>query len=158
MDSQETQSQESTSKYEGIEEALNVETSIVPEEEHLPTKPLGDASDLAAIDLKKQKEQVAKDYEYSRGQLYSLIEKGQEAIDGILELSQQSDSPRAYEVAGNLIKNVADTTDKLIDLQKKMQELENGPKGAAQTNVTNNTMFVGSTADLAKFLKSQRDK
>jgi len=152
MDSQETQSQASTNKFSGIEDALNVETEIV-EDEGGAIQPSTSSEVVPAT-----REQVQKDYEYSRGQLYSLIEKGQEAIDGILELSQQSDSPRAYEVAGNLIKNVADTTDKLIDLQKKMQELETGPKGAAQTTVTNNTMFVGSTADLAKFLKSQRDK
>ena len=147
MDSQETQSQDKTNKlsrYEGIEDALDVETTIVPAESSAPlTKP----SDSA---------QITKDYEYSRGQFYALIEKGQEAVDGILELAQESDSPRAYEVAGNLIKNVADTADKLIDLQKKMMELEEGPKGKAAQNVTNNTMFVGSTAELAKFLKQQK--
>ena len=149
MDSQETQKQESTSKYDGIEEALEVETSIVPSEP-APIKPAEPVAPMS------NKQQIIKDYEYTRGNLYSLIEKGQEAVDGILELSQQTDSPRAFEVAGNLIKNVADATDKLIDLQKKMQELEEGPKGASQTNVTNNTMFVGSTADLAKFLKQQK--
>jgi len=147
MDSQETQQQDKTSKYDGIEEALEVETSIVPNEPAPIQQPVPTMS---------SKDQIVKDYEYTRGNLYSLIEKGQEAVDGILELSQQTDSPRAFEVAGNLIKNVADATDKLIDLQKKMQELEEGPKGAAQTNVTNNTMFVGSTADLAKFLKQQK--
>lgn len=147
MDSQETQRQDKTSKYDGIEEALEVETSIVPNEPAPIQQPAPTMS---------SKDQIVKDYEYTRGNLYSLIEKGQEAVDGILELSQQTDSPRAFEVAGNLIKNVADATDKLIDLQKKMQELEEGPKGAAQTNVTNNTMFVGSTADLAKFLKQQK--
>jgi len=80
-----------------------------------------------------------------------LIQKGQEAIDGIMEVAQQSDSPRAYEVAGQLIKNVADTTDKLIDLQQKMKKLsEETPKGPQ--NVTN-ALFVGSTADLQKLLK-----
>jgi len=147
MDSQETQQQDKTSKYDGIEEALEVETSIVPNEPAPIQQPVPTMS---------SKDQIVKDYEYTRGNLYSLIEKGQEAVDGILELSQQTDSPRAFEVAGNLIKNVADATDKLIDLQKKMQELEEGPKGAAQTNVTINTMFVGSTADLAKFLKQQK--
>ena len=78
-----------------------------------------------------------------------MIEKGQEAIDGILELSQQSDSPRAYEVAGQLIKNVADTTDKLMDLQKKLKDVnEESKKGP--TNVTNNALFVGSTASIYK--------
>ena len=137
------QSQEQTSKYDGIENALDVETSISPVETE---------------DISLQQEQVNKDYEYTRGNLYSLIEKGQEAVDGILDLAQQSDSPRAYEVAGNMIKNVADTTDKLMDLQKKLQEVEGGGVGPSAKNVTNNTMFVGSTAELAKFLKSQKDK
>ena len=144
------QPQDKTSKYEGIEEALDVETEIVVQD--------GVAKPDKATPIKPsaQSEQIVKDYEYTRGNLYSLIEKGQEAVDGILELSQQTDSPRAFEVAGNLIKNVADATDKLIDLQKKMQELEEGPQGKAAQNVTNNTMFVGSTAELAKFLKQQK--
>ena len=101
---------------------------------------------------KSKKPDVDKDYEYSRAQLYSLVEKGQEAVDGALDVAQQSDSARAYEVAGQLIKHVADTADKLIDLQKKMKEIdEDGPK--AQTNVTNNSLFVGSTSELQKMLK-----
>jgi len=101
---------------------------------------------------------LKKDYEYTRGNLYSLIEKGQEAVDGILELAQESDQPRAFEVAGQLIKHVGDVADKLVDLQKKVADIEN-PKGSTkEVNTTNNTMFVGSTADLAKFLKQQQDK
>ena len=103
------------------------------------------------------KNDIEKDYEYTRGHLYSLVEKGQEAVDGILELAQESDQPRAFEVAGQLIKHVGDVADKLVDLQKKVNEIEN-PKKDKQVNTTNNTMFVGSTADLAKFLKKQRDK
>lgn len=143
MQKPEIPSQETMSMYEGIEDALDVNTSIVPKEKTEVVKP-------AMV------EQITKDYEYTRGNLYSLIEKGQEAVDGILELAQESDSPRAYEVAGNLIKNVADTADKLADLHKKMMEIENGPQGKAAQNVTNNTMFVGSTAELAKFLKQQK--
>lgn len=92
------------------------------------------------------------DYEYTRGSLYSLIEKGKEAIDGIMEVAQQSDSPRAYEVASQLIKSVADTTDKLIDLQQKMKKLKEEDFSTPK-NVTNNALFVGSTADLQKILK-----
>ena len=95
---------------------------------------------------------IKKDYEYTRANLYSLIEKGQEAINGIMELASESDSPRAYEVAGQLIKNVADTTDKLADLQKKIKELEED-NVKQTTNVTNNALFVGSTSDLSKLLK-----
>ena len=95
---------------------------------------------------------VDKDYKYTRGQLYSLIEKGQEAINGIMELAGESASPRAYEVAGQLIKSVADTTDKLADLQKKVKDLnEDTPK--TTNNVTNNALFVGSTNELSKMLK-----
>ena len=99
-------------------------------------------------------EDIKKDYEYTRGNLYSLIEKGQEAINGILELAQESEMPRAYEVAGQLIKNVADATDKLMDLQKKLKEVEEDKQVRGPTNVTN-ALFVGSTAELAKLLKNQ---
>ena len=97
-------------------------------------------------------EDVEKDYSYTRGQLYSLIEKGQEAINGIMELAGESASPRAYEVAGQLIKSVADSTDKLMDLQKKMKDMDEETT-KTQNNVTNNALFVGSTSDLSKLLK-----
>ena len=99
---------------------------------------------------------VNKDYEYTRGNLYSIIEKGQEALNGILELAQESEMPRAYEVAGQLIKNVADATDKLMKLQKELKDVkEETTKGP--TNVTN-ALFVGSTADLAKLLKQNKNE
>ncbi len=91
------------------------------------------------------------DYEYSRGQLYNLVEKGQEAINGILDVAQNSDHPRAYEVAGNLIKNVADITDKLVDLQGKMKVINQ--EHVKTTNNVTNAMFVGSTSELQKMLK-----
>ena len=99
------------------------------------------------------KNDVEKDYDYTRGNLYSIIEKGQEAIDGILELAQETEQPRAYEVAGQLIKSVSDATDKLMDLQKKLKDVEE--ENTKTTNVTNNALFVGSTADLAKLIKQQ---
>ena len=95
---------------------------------------------------------VDKDYKYTRAQLYSLIEKGQEAINGIMELAGESASPRAYEVAGQLIKSVADTTDKLADLQKKVKDLDEDAM-KTPSNVTNNAVFVGSTSELSKMLK-----
>lgn len=134
-----------TDKFDTISEVLEVETSIVEPEE--VKKNITKVSEV---------DQVKNDYEYTRGNLYSLIEKGQEAINGIMELASESDSPRAYEVAGQLIKSVADTTDKLIDLQKKMKELDEQPR-TSTTNVTN-ALFVGSTAELSKLLKSQRGK
>ncbi len=127
--------------YDSIDEALNVESSIVAVD-----KP-------AEIEVGITKpDDTQKDYEYTRANLYSLIEKGQESLNGILELAGESASPRAYEVAGQIIKSVADTTDKLIDLQKKVKELsEDIPKGP--NTVTNNAVFVGSTTELQKMLK-----
>ena len=114
-----------------IEKSLNVETSIVKKD---------DKPELPNVVLKK--DDVEKDYKYTRGQLYSLIEKGQEAINGIMEVAGETASPRAYEVAGQLIKSVADTTDKLADLHKKVKDIEeDNPK--KQSTVTNNALFVG---------------
>jgi len=93
-----------------------------------------------------------KDYEYTRGNLYSLIEKGQEAINGILELAQEGQQPRSYEVVGQLIKSVGDVSDKLLDLQQKMKDLNKEEKASSPTTV-NNALFVGSTAELQKMLK-----
>ena len=103
------------------------------------------------------KDDITRDYEYTRGNLYSIIEKGQEAIDGILEIAQESEMPRAYEVAGQLIKSVSDATDKLIDLQKKLKDVNEEQVSKGPTNVTN-ALFVGSTADLAKLIKQQNTK
>ena len=99
------------------------------------------------------KDDIEKDYEYTRGNLYSIIEKGQEAINGILELAQDSEMPRAYEVAGQLIKSVSDATDKLMDLQKKLKDVEEETTQKGP-NTVNNALFVGSTAELAKLLKN----
>ena len=98
------------------------------------------------------KDDITRDYEYTRGNLYSIIEKGQEAIDGILELAQESDMPRAYEVAGQLIKSVSDATDKLMDLQKKLKDVNEEQSKCPIT--VNNALFVGSTAELAKLIKT----
>ena len=125
-------------KFKKIEESLNIETSIVS------------VVDSAELSTPENSNDPQKDYEYSRGQLYSLISKGQEAVDGILEIAQESGHPRAFEVAGQLIKSVADTTDKLIDLQKKMRELDAPQKGPTTVN---NSLFVGSTAELSKLIK-----
>ena len=104
---------------------------------------------------KSETEEVKQDYEVSRAQLHSLVMKGQEAVDGILDVARASDHPRAYEVAATTIKAVGDVTDKLIDLQGKMKELDKEEKKGPST--VNNTMFVGSTADLQKMLKKQKD-
>lgn len=129
--------------YDIISNVLNVKNEIVevdPEPKEILVK------------QEDKKEDLKKDYDYTRANLYSLIEKGQEAINGIMELAGEGGSPRAYEVAGQLIKNVADTTDKLIDLQKKLKDIEEeSPKTSG--NVTNNALFVGSTSELSKLLK-----
>jgi len=131
-----------TNNYEDIDKALNIESSIVEVE-----KPIQN------LDIVPSKpDDIRKDYEYTRANLYSLIEKGQEAINGIMELAGEGGSPRAYEVAGQLIKSVADTTDKLIDLQKKLKDVEEDVVKTT-SNVTNNAVFVGSTSELQKLLK-----
>ena len=94
---------------------------------------------------------VDADYKYQRDNFYNLIEKGQNAIEGILNVAKESDHPRGYEVAGNLIKQVAEVTEKLGDLQEKMKKLKEVPNSAPK-NVTN-ALFVGSTAELQKMLK-----
>tara|TARA_R100001015_G_C4488741_1_gene66957 strand:- start:138 stop:557 length:420 start_codon:yes stop_codon:yes gene_type:complete len=125
------------SKFDEIDEFLDVEPVDAPKNNK--------------IEKVEKKEDSALDYEYSRGNLYSLIEKGQEALNGILEVAQGSDHPRAYEVAGQIIKSVGDTTDKLIDLQAKMKNLKKEDKDSPKT--VNNALFVGSTSDLSKLLK-----
>lgn len=130
--------------YDDLDKTLNIESSIVEVQE--------ESSAIQKSSGPIKSDDIKKDYEYTRANLYSLIEKGQEAINGIMELAGEGGSPRAYEVAGQLIKNVADTTDKLIDLQKKLKEVEeDSPK--ATNNVTNNAVFVGSTSELSKLLK-----
>ena len=130
--------------YDSIDKALNVESSIV----EVDSEPV----EIEKIDLESKYIDITKDYEYTRANLYSLIEKGQEAINGILEVAGEGDSPRAYEVAGQLIKSVGDVTDKLMDLQKKLKEVEED-NTKVSNNVTNNAVFIGSTSELSKILK-----
>ena len=128
--------------YGDIDKALNIESNIIEVEKS-----------VERIDIIPSKsDDIRKDYEYTRANLYSLIEKGQEAINGIMELAGEGGSPRAYEVAGQLIKSVADTTDKLIDLQKKLKDVEED-NVKSPSSVTNNALFVGSTSELSKILK-----
>lgn len=139
-----------TKKYKKLNETFNIDDSdevIHPEiAEATPTEIKAEKNSIV--------DDIRKDYEYTRGNLYSIIEKGQEAINNVLELAQETDTPRAYEVVGQLIKNVSDATDKLIDLQKKIKSLDEVKQSKGTTNVTN-ALFVGSTAELSKMLKSQ---
>ena len=127
-------------KFDEIDDALEIVTD--------KSEPI-EIEDIKSV--KYEKDDLDRDYEYTRGHLYSLIEKGQEAIDGIMEISQESGSARAYEVTGQIIKSVADDTDKLLDLQKKIKDIKE-PKDKGPSTV-NNALFVGSTAELQKLLK-----
>ena len=105
---------------------------------------------------KSNEDDIENDYKYQREEnFYGLVEKGSQAIEGILELAKEQEHPRAYEVAGNLIKQVAEVTEKLGDLQEKMRKLKEVPNSAPK-NVTN-ALFVGSTAELQKMLKGKTD-
>ena len=128
----------------GLDKVFNVDES--PEAEVIPK--------TNKLHLSKG-EDVDKDYEYARGNLYSLIDKGQEAVNGALDLAMSSDHPRAYEVAGQLIKHVGDVADKLMALQKDKKNVKEESK---KTTVTNNSLFIGSTADLQKMLKHASKK
>ena len=136
-------------EYNKLDKTFNITPEVVEEKEEV------------VVEKKKPdrltKDDITRDYEYTRGNLYSIIEKGQEAIDGILEIAQESEMPRAYEVAGQLIKSVSDATDKLIDLQKKLKDV-NEEKVAKGPSTVNNALFVGSTADLAKLIKGETPK
>lgn len=132
--------------YEKLEDALNIKSEIVEVEKEVSPQKIEEPRENTQ-DLKK-------DYEYTRANLYSLIEKGQDAINGIMEIAEEGGSPRAYEVAGQLIKSVSDVTDKLIDLQKKLKDVED-QNIKSPTNVTNNAVFIGSTSELSKLLKQQ---
>ena len=131
-----------------LDKTFNITPEVVKEETKVVKKEKPD---------RFTKDDITRDYEYTRGNLYSIIEKGQEAIDGILEIAQESEMPRAYEVAGQLIKSVSDATDKLIDLQKKLKDV-NEEKVSKGPSTVNNALFVGSTADLAKLIKGETPK
>ena len=127
-------------EFAAIDKVLGTETDIIE-------------SDNSPKPIDKITDDLQKDYEYTRANLYSLVEKGQEALNGILEVAGEGGSARAYEVAGQIIKSVADTTDKLVDLQKKVKDIEDDSDKPKSNNVTNNALFVGSTSELSKMLK-----
>ena len=131
-----------TKKYDDLNDAFDVNNDIVQPE----------VVEKKIDKIKAVADDIKKDYDYTRGNLYSIIEKGQEALNGVLELAQESEQPRAYEVAGQLIKSVSDATDKLMDLQKKLKDVEED-KVVKGPSTVNNALFVGSTAELAKMLK-----
>ena len=127
---------------ERIDELLDIQGEIVEVEKRLPT--------LAKGNYTKEEEQSS-DYKYSREVFYGLVERGQDAIEGILDIARESEHPRVYEVAGQLIKTVSETTEKLIDLQTKMKELD---KDDSMPNKVQNNLFVGSSTELQRLLKN----
>ena len=129
-----------------IDKELGVVDKIVP-------RIIPERSKVSQYSSELTGEDIDKDYEYQRENFYNLVEKGSAAIDGILELAKESEHPRTYEVAGNLIKQVAEVTEKLGDLQEKMRKLKEVPSNAPK-NVTN-ALFVGSTKELQTMLKDK---
>ena len=127
---------------EKLDELLDIQGEIVKVEKNLPV--------IAKSEFRG--EEQTSDYKYSRENFYNLIERGQDAISGILDIAKESEHPRAYEVVGQLIKNVSEVTEKLADLQEKMKKLKEVPDHGPK-NVTN-ALFVGSTKELQKMLKS----
>ncbi len=127
--------------FENLNKEFNVDCEIMKAEET-----------VKEIKRVSSDDQIKDDHEYARGNLYNLIEKGQEAINDILDVAKQTNHPRAYEVAGNLIKNVADITDKLLESQRKLKEISED-KPSKGPSVVNNSLFVGSTSDLQKMIK-----
>lgn len=130
-----------TDPFENLNKEFNIDCEIMKAEET-----------AKEIKVASTGNQVKDDHEYARGNLYNLIEKGQEAINDILDVAKQTNHPRAYEVAGNLIKNVADITDKLLESQRKLKEISED-KSSKVPNIVNNSLFVGSTSELQKMLK-----
>ncbi len=130
------------SNFDPIDDALDIESEIIeqPKKAELP-QITNSNDDLEVSDTSDDQ----KDYEYTRQQLYTLIEKGQEAVTGALELAQEGGSARSYEVALNGVKSMSEVAEKLMDLQKKVKDLDAVTVNNNQTNVTNNSVFVGST-------------
>ena len=139
-------------KFEKLNEVFNVASETISSE---LDKVDNDIKSISESSKKDEKTDVEKDYEYARGNLYSLMEKSQEALNGILELAQESEMPRAYEVAGQLIKSTGEIADKILLVHKILKDVEEDkPKGPTTVN---NALFVGSTAELAKLLKQQTE-
>ena len=124
-----------------LDDILNIESDIKKETQ--------------VVKLPTRHENMETDYKYARENLYDLVERGQDAIDGILQLSKETEHPRAYEVAGQLIKTVGETAEKLIDLQQKLKKLEGEDQKSGQQH---NHLYVGSTSELQKFLKKNDKK
>jgi hypothetical protein len=125
---------------EKLDQLLDIQGEIVEVEKNLPS----------ILQNNDKRQEQTSDYKYSREVFYGLVERGQDAIEGILDIARESEHPRVYEVAGQLIKTVSETTEKLIDLQAKMKELD---KDNSMPNKVQNNLFVGSSTELQRLLK-----
>jgi len=134
--------------WKDIDAELGIESNTI-----IPVDSFNNKMQKHEVVTRGEEEDIENDYTYQRDTLYSLVEKGQKAVDGILELAKEGEHPRGYEVALNGIKQVAEVTEKLGDLQDKMKKLKDGPNAAPKT--VNNSLFVGSTAELQKMLKGK---
>ena len=128
-----------------LDELLDIQGEIVQAEKSLPS----------ILQNKDKSQEQNSDYKYSREVFYGLVERGQDAIEGILDIAKESEHPRVYEVAGQLIKTVGETTEKLIDLQAKMKELD---VDSSLPNKVQNNLFVGSSTELQRLLKDHAQK
>ena len=136
-----------------LNEVLNIAEEVLESKEQ--KNPLEIVSDKPVAIIPKN-DDVETDFETGRGELYKLLEKGNEAIDGILSLAKEGEHPRAYEVAGQLIKTQSELAQNLLDLQDKLKKIKD-IKGDSPKNVTN-ALFVGSTTELQKMIKNNKDK
>ena len=131
---------------EKLDELLDIQGEIVEVEKNLP---------ILSKSMHSKQEEQNSDYKYSREVFYGLVERGQDAIEGILDIARESEHPRVYEVAGQLIKTVGETTEKLIDLQAKVKELD---KDDSIPDQVQNNLFVGSSTELQRLLKQNAQK
>lgn len=135
-------------KFTELNNTFNIEADPISKEiEKVDDAPI-QKIDQSTVDLEK-------DYTFARATMTSIIDKGREALDNVLELAQETDSPRAYEVVGQLVDKLTTSTEKLLDLHKKMKDIKEGENGSSPTNVTNNAIFFGSTTEAIKMIKAQ---
>ena len=142
------------STFDSLNDTFDVSAEIVKVEEEPTTKPI--KRNKKPLIISDKGEDQEKDYQYARAQIYDIVEKMQESLNGAMEVAQQSDHPRAYEVVFQGAKHTADAVEKLQDLHKKMSDVENQEEKAAVNQTQNNIFMSGSTADLLKMLKENK--
>ena len=141
-------------KMSKLEDSVNEILGIEKKSTEVAVKDFEQPSPVPRV-VDESKSDIENDYQHSRENYYNLIDKGNEAIQGILDIAKEGQHPRAYEVAGQLIGQVAQTVDKLQDLQKKLKDLKEVP-GKTNTQIKN-ALFVGSTNELQKMLNRKKE-